>query len=201
MLGGKHHCLQAHGPVIFIILHSNLALSVGTKVRQCAVLAYLCKLSGELVGQADGIRHIFFRLVGRVAEHHALVSGADGVQLILAHAVLCALSGRFLLLRLQRLVNAHGDIGRLLVQNHHHTAGVGIKPIIGFGIADFAHRIADDLLDVHISIGGNFAHNHHQSGGGAGLTGHTAHGVFLHQRVQHRIGNRVTHFIGMSLCD
>ena len=32
MLGGKYHCIQAHRPVILIILHRNLGLAVRTQI-------------------------------------------------------------------------------------------------------------------------------------------------------------------------
>ena len=193
MLSGQNHRFQTDRLIILVIFHGNLALSIGPQVREGSVLAYRGQLPGEFMRQADGIRHILFRLIGRVAEHHSLIPGSDCPDLFLAHSMLCAL-----LLRLQCLVHTHSDICGLLIQHHHHAAGIGIKAVIRFGISDLAHRIPYDLLDVHISVRGDFSHHHHQASSGAGLAGNPAHRILFHQGIQNGIGNRIAHLIGMS---
>ena len=143
------------------------------------------------MGQGDRIGHIFLCLIAGKAEHHTLVSGTDGIQLILGHGLLSGFQG---------FVYAHGNIRGLLVDGDHNAAGIAVEAVFSPVIADLADRLADDLLDVHICVGGDLTHDHHKACGGAGLTCHTAHGVLLHQCVQDRIRDRVAHFIRMSLC-
>ena len=141
------------------------------------------------MGKADGVRHVFFGFIGGKTEHHALVSGADGFDLGVRH---------FMFLGFQRFVNAHGYVGGLFVKNYHNAAGVGVKAVFGFGIADFTHSIAHDFLDIHVCLCGDFSHYHNKAGGGAGFTGYTAHGILLHQRVKNRVRDGIAHFIGMA---
>ena len=63
------------------VFDSHLALAVRAKPGQVAVLAQLCEPAGELVGQVDGQGHQFGRLIAGTAEHHALVAGADQINL------------------------------------------------------------------------------------------------------------------------
>ena len=195
MLRGKHYRFQADRLLIFVIFHGDLALSVRSQIRKGAVLTYLGKLSHQLMGKADGIRHILFCFVGGKTEHHSLIACADGVKLGLSHFMLCRYL--FFLFCLQSLIHAHGNVCGLFVQRHHNAAGIGVKSVFGLGITDFPYGIAYDFLDVHIGVCGDFAHHQNKARGGTGFTGHTAHGILLHQCVKHRIGNRIAHFIGM----
>ena len=101
MLGRKHNSLQTDGLAILIILYRHLALSIGTQIRQGSVLTDICELLCKLVCKGDGIRHILFCFVGCITKHHTLIAGTDGLDLLIRHLVL---------LGLQCLVNAHGDI-------------------------------------------------------------------------------------------
>jgi len=79
MLCRKHDSVKAERLAVLIVLHRHLRLSVGTKIRKRLILADFRQPSRQLVSQGDGIRHVLFRLVAGIAEHHALVAGADGV--------------------------------------------------------------------------------------------------------------------------
>ena len=122
------------------------------------------------MSQSDRIRHILFRLIAGKTEHHALVAGADCIQLSLRHRVF---------LRFQSLVYAHSDIRGLFVQGYDHTAGIAVKAVFRAVIADLANRLADYLLDIHVCVSGHLTHNQYKTCGTAGLTGHTAHRVLL----------------------
>ena len=102
---------------------------------------------------------------------------------------------------LQGLVDAHGDVAGLFVDGGQHRAGVAVEAVFGPVVADVNDHVPDDFGDVHIAAGGNFAHDHDHTGGGAGLAGHPAHGVLLQDRVQNRVGNLVADFVGMSFRD
>ncbi len=189
MLGGEHHCFQSEGLSVFIILHGNLTLSVRTKIRQRAVLAHLGKLSGQLVGKGNRIRHIFFRLIGRVTEHHTLIPCANRLQLLIRHR-------RFS--RFQRLVHAHCNIGRLLVDGNHDGAGIAVKSILRFVIADFLYGVPYNLGNIHICGGCNLTGHQYKTGAACSLARHAAHGVLHHKRIQNGIGDGVAHLVGMS---
>ena len=99
VLAADDHGVNASGLAVLIVFHGNLALAVGAQVRQLAGLAHFGKLAGQLVGQRDGGRHQLRRFVRGIAEHHALIAGAAGV-------------------------NALGNVARLLVDGRDDRAGV-----------------------------------------------------------------------------
>ena len=80
VLAGDDDGVDAGGLAVLVVLDRDLALAVGAQIRQLAGLAHRGELAGELVGQRDGSRHQLGGLVGGVAEHHALVAGAAGVD-------------------------------------------------------------------------------------------------------------------------
>ena len=139
------------------------------------------------MGKGDGGGHQFLGLAAGVAEHHALVAGADQVVLILAAFAV-----------LQSGVHAHGDVGALAVQSGEHGAGLVVKAFAGAVVADLLDGVADDLFHRDVGGGGHFAHDHDHAGGGAGLTGHAGHGVLGQNGVQNAVGHLVTQFVGMA---
>ena len=138
------------------------------------------------MGQGDGQGHELLGLVAGVAEHHALVAGAV-IQLIAAG-----------LLGLQALVNAHGDVGGLLVNGGQHGTGVTVKAVLGPVIADVPHHLAGQLGDIDVAGGGDLAHDVDQTGGHRGLTGHAGSGIGSQNGVQNGVGDLVADLIGMS---
>ena len=73
------------------------------------------------MGHGDRHGHQLGRLVAGEANHHALVAGADGLDLGLRH-----LTGA----RLQSLIDAHGYVRALLVKRDGDSAGVGVKTVV-----------------------------------------------------------------------
>ena len=189
VLGGKHYRIQANRPAILIIFHRHLRFPVGTQIRKDSVLTHLSQLPGQLMGQGNGIRHIFFRFIGSKAEHHALIPGADGSQLFLGHPVL---------LRLQRLVHAHGNIRGLLIYGGDYPAGIAVKTVLCAIVPNFPDGFPHYLLQIHISLGSNFSHHQNQPGGNRRLAGYAAHGILLQHSIQHRIRNLIAHFVRMA---
>ena len=187
MLGGDHHGIHTGGLAILVILHRHLRLAVGAQVIHQLFLTDLRQALGHLLGQGDRQRHQLRRLVAGVAEHHALIAGA---------VVQRTVTG---LLGLQTLVHAHGDIAGLLVDVGDHGAGVAVEAVLGPVIADVQHHLTGDLGDIHVAVGGDLAHDVDQARGHAGLAGHTAIGILLHDGVQNRIADLVADFVGMSL--
>ena len=189
VLGRDNHSVQTCRLTVLIVLYSHLGLSVRTKVGQGAVLTNPGELPGQLVCQGNRIGHQLRSFVDCVAKHHTLVAGADGFDLVLAHQVL---------LCFQRLVYAHGDVGGLLVNGCNNRAVVGVKAVFSTVIADLAHGIANDFLNIYIALGGNLAHNEYQAGSGSGFAGYAAHGILLQQGVKNGVGNLVTNFVRMA---
>ena len=99
VLRGDDHRFDALRRVAHV-LHADLALAIGTEEVQHALAADVGKPLHQLVRHHDGQRHQLGGLVAGVAEHQALVAGAAGVH-------------------------AHGDIGRLRLDQVVHAAGVG----------------------------------------------------------------------------
>ena len=174
MLRRQNNGVQPAGLSVFIILHRYLRLPVRAQITKRAVFTDLGQPPRQLMGKGDGIRHKLRRFVGGVSEHHSLVAGADRVQFVLCHRILP---------RLQRLIDAHGNIRRLLVDRDDHAAGITVKAIFCPVITDFPYRLPNDLLNIHIRAGGDFSHNHYQARRRAGLAGNPTHGILLHQRV------------------
>ena len=106
-------------------------LPSGRRKDRRPVLPHLRKPCHELVGVHDGHRHIFRRLVAGKAEHEPLVSGP--------------------LLVLARLVDAHGDVGRLLVYGGEDGARLPVEPHGRIVIADALDRLPDDVGDMDIA--------------------------------------------------
>ena len=99
-------------------------------------LADLGQALGQAVRQVDRQRHEHVGLVAGVAEHHPLVAGALLVELV----VLAGGAGADLL----GVVDALGDVGRLLVERDHHAAGVAVVAERLAVVADAVDRLAGD---------------------------------------------------------
>ena len=189
MLGGQHDRFQSDRDAVGAVFHGDLGLSVGTKIRQGPVLADLGQSSGKLMGQGHAVGHILFCFICGITEHHALVAGANGRDGFLR---LAAVSG------FQRLVNAHGDVRRLLVNSDHDRAGIRVESHGRIRIADLPDGIADDLRIVDLGCGGDLAGDNGKTGADHSLTGDTAHGILGQTGVQDRVRDRVADLIGMA---
>ena len=189
MLSGQNNRLQTNRLAVLIILYGNLALSIGTKVRQRAVLTHLCQLSGQLVCKRDRIRHQLRSLVCRIAKHHTLVSGTDRLDLLITHLAFP---------RLQRFVNTHGNVRRLLVQCYHYRTGIAVKTDLGGSIPDLIHGLSHNACNIQVCLGGDLTGHQNKSGAARCLTGHAAHRILLHACIQNRIRHCITELIGMS---
>ena len=78
VLGAHYDVFQTHRLAVSVF-HRDLGLSVGTKIGQCAILAHLGKLLRQSVGQRNRQGHAFLGFVAGIAEHNALVPGAECV--------------------------------------------------------------------------------------------------------------------------
>ena len=128
-------------------------LPSGRRKSTGAVLADFGELERELVRELDRHGHEFGGLVAGVAEHHALVAGAAGID-------------------------AHGDVGGLLVDAGNHAAGVGVEAVDGVVVADGLRPRRARGSESPRKLGGDFAGDDDQAGAGEGLTGDAAGRVF-----------------------
>ena len=100
-------------------------LPSGRRIVDDALLAHLREPARQPVREPDRHRHEVVGVVARVTEHHSLVARADLV-------VDVAGAGRLL----ERLVDTHRDVGRLLVDRHDDAAGPAVDAVRGVGVAD-----------------------------------------------------------------
>ena len=128
----------------------------------------------------------------RVAEHHPLVAGAGDVELVLVGRVVARLVGR---------VDALGDVRGLLVDRVDHRAGVAVEAVVGVVVADPAHRLARDLLDVDVGVGRDLAGDDDQAGVDERLAGDAAVGVVFEHGVEHAVGDLVGDLVRVALRD
>ena len=169
--------------LVVLVFDGHLALAVGPQPGDFAVLPRGGQPVENLVRKLDRQRHQFGRVVAGVAEHQALVAGADFL----------ALRGVF--------VDAHGDIRALAVDRKHDRAGVGADAHLVVGVADVANRLADDFLIVDRGLGGDFAGHDGNARGDQRFAGHAAHGVLGEQGVENAVGNLIGQFVGMAHAD
>ena len=139
-----------------------------------AVLANFGEALGELMRELDGHGHQLGRFVAGEAEHQALVAGATGID-------------------------AHGDIGGLLLDGADDAAGFGVEAVLGAGVADVLDDFAREVGKVDIGLGGDFAGDDYQTGGDEGFAGDATHRVVFHDGVEDGVGNLVGYFIGVTL--
>ena len=129
-------------------------------------------------------------LVGGVAEHDALVAGAD-IELVLAN------------------VDAAGNVGGLLVDADEDLAVVagealglhGGKVVLEGVEADLADLVADDLLVIEVGGGGDLAEDHDHVVLGGGLAGDLGERVGLEARIEDGVRHLVGKLVGVAFID
>ena len=173
-----------------LIAHRDLRLAVGAQVGQHLGLAHLREALGELVREGDRQRHELLGLVGRVAEHHALISRPGEVELVLVGGVVACLVCR---------VDALSDVGGLLVDRVDDRAGVAVEAVGGVVVADAAHGLARDFLDVDVGVGRDLAGDDDQAGVHERLARDAAVGIVAQHRVEHSVGDLVGDLVGVTL--
>ena len=167
VLGRDQDRVDADGTTV-LVDDRHLGLAVGSQVGHRRRPPHLCEPLREAVRQPDRQRHEVRRLVAGVPEHHPLVAGTLGVQHVLA-----TLAGA----QLESRVHALGDVGRLCVERHQHSAGLAVEPVRVVVVADVADRVAHERGDVDVGRGGHLARHHDESRGQQRLAGHAARGI------------------------
>lgn len=184
MLGRHEHALNGDGAAI-PVADRDLRLPVGTQPRQRAVAANRSQSARQHVRQRDGQRHQRRRLRRGVPEHRALVARADQLR------------------GAPGANDAAGDVAGLGAQAEVHVAGIGAeaRDRVGVGVADLAHDLAGELLEVGlIDRGGrgDLAREDDQVARHESLTGHARRGTLGQEAVQQGIGDLVGHLVRMA---
>ena len=146
--------------------------------------------AASLCASQIGIGMSVVGLVARVAEHHALVAGADLVVVVAGALAL-----------LERLVDTHRDVGRLLVDRDDDAARLAVDAERGVGVADLADRVARQAREVDVRLGADLARDDAQAGRDHRLAGDPAVRVLLQDRVEHRVADLVRHLVGVAFGD
>ena len=180
VLGREHHRLDRHRPVV-LVAEGHLALGVRTQPRQAPRLAHLGLAGDQPVGVGDRGRHQDVGLAGRVAEHQPLVTGA--------------------LLVLGGLVDAHGDVARLLADGGQHRAGLPVEAHVRAGVADLPDRLAHELVVVDRGVARDLAGEHHHAGLDQGLAGHAGPAILGQVGIQNGVRNLVGDLVRVPLRD
>ena len=139
------------------------------------------------MGQGNGQGHIFRSFVRGIAEHHALIAGADFFIVVLVAA-----------LGFVGFIHAHGNIRGLFVDGQQHPAGSSVKAVFGTVIADVHYGLPGNFGNIHIAAGGNFPYHMDLASGYQGFTSNPGIGVLGDDGIQDCVGNLVGNLIRMA---
>ncbi len=126
------------------------------------------------------------RLAAGVAEHHALIAGAEQLERIVVAA-----------LGLHRTIDAHRDVRRLLVDRDADAAGLGVEADRRARVADLAHDLADDVRNIDVGLGRDLAGDVNLAGDRERFDATRAVRIVFEDRVEHRVGDLIGELVGM----
>ena len=192
MLRGDEDALDLDGRapslLVDLVADGDLRLPVGPQVREDVGLPHLGEALRDLVREHDRERHQLRRLVRRVAEHEALVAGADAVERVVVAGLRPLLEG---------VVDALGDVGRLLVERDDDAAGLGVEPVLRAGVADRGDPLADEPRDVDVGLGRDLAGHDHEARGDERLARDPPARVGGEDGVEDGVGDLVGDLVGV----
>ena len=128
------------------------------------------------MGEHDRHGHEFCRFIRRVSEHQALVTRPPRID-------------------------PHRDVRGLLVDGREHGAGAVVEAPGRVRVSDVLDDPPDDVRDLHIRIGRDFARDERDAGGEDRFTGHLTALLLCDDRVQDPIGNLIGDFIRVPFGD
>ncbi|DAZ98358.1 TPA: hypothetical protein N0F65_000677 [Lagenidium giganteum] len=173
------HALWHHAAIFFLVLDGDLGLAIRADPVESAVLAHFSQTRAQLGGEDVRERHELLGLVGGIAEHDALVTGAD---------ILFSLR-----------VNRLGDIWRLLLNGNNDVDGLVVEALGWVIVADVLDGVADDLFVVDDGLGGDFTENHDHAGLGARLAGNARVWILGNAGIEHGIRDLIAELVWMAL--
>ena len=187
VLGRDDHVLDGDRAAVFVT-DGDLRLAVGANPLGAlgARLTEAGQLAVEAVGEHHRGRHELGRLAGRITEHDALVAGAH-LGVLLAFGL--------------TLVDALGDVRRLLREQVRDEDLVGVEDVVVVHVADLADRGADDFLEVDLRLRGEFASDDDVVALDQGLAGDPGETVLRVAGVEDGIRDAVGNLIGVPLAD
>ena len=164
------------------IAQGDLALGVGAELRRRAGPACLRHLAQDRVGELDRRRHQLRRLAAGKAEHQPLV----------ARPLVLVADG----------IDPHRDVGRLGVQQDLDLRPRPVKARLL--VADVAHRVARQLLDVRMGDPVDAPHltgDDDAIGGRQRLHGDAGGGIGAEKRIEDGIRDPIADLVRMALGD
>ena len=174
-----------------VVADGHLGLAVGAQPVDLARVADLGEALGQTVRQPDRHRHQLGGLARGVAEHQALVAGALVIERIAARP----------LARLERVIDALGDIRRLRADRDRDAAGAAVEPDVGRVVADAGDAVAHDGRDVDVAARRDLARDVHEARGHERLDGDARRRIDGQQRVEDRVADLVADLVGVTLGD
>ncbi len=84
-------------------------------------------------------------------------------------------------------IHALGDVGRLLVDRVDDRARVTVEAVERVVVADLAHRLTRDFLDVHVGVRGDLTGHDDQAGVDQRLAGNATVGIVGEHGVEHAV--------------
>ena len=140
------------------------------------LLASLGQTVDDPVRQGDRQRHQFGSLIAGIAEHQTLIASSFAI-------------------------NAHRDVGALAVDGDEYLAGLVMEAHVVKRVSDILHDIANDLNVVELALGGDLTRQHNQVGRTQRLAGDARTRILSQQRIQHAIGDLVSHLVRVAHAD
>jgi len=164
-----------------LVFDADLRLAVREKIGQQLFAPHLLELSRQAVRKRDRQRHQRIGLAAGVAEHHTLIARAGFFR--------------------RAAVNPARDVRRLGVDADTDAHVFGVKADDGHGVADLGDDLACDGFIVRHIGRGDLAHQVDLIGAGRHLAGDVCVGIVGKDVIEHRVGDLVADFIGMSARD
>jgi len=175
VLGRDEHGVDAEWgefSVLVLVLNGDLGLSVWADVWAGAVLADLSELVAELGCKGVGKWHEVFTFVGSIAKHVTLITSSNIFDIL-------------------GDVDGVSNFWRLLLKGDDDLTGLVVTSFVGVIVSDLFKSVADNLLVVYGSLGGDFTEYHDHIGLGTCLTCNSGVGVLGKTRIKDRIRNLI----------
>lgn len=185
VLGRHNHGVHTdgdNGAVVVLVLNSDLGLGIGAQPGERAVTAGSRHGSVELVGELEGEGEELRGLVSGITEHDTLVTSTELLEGLL-------------------VMQALGDIGRLLLNGNKQVEGLVVETLLRVVIANISDGVADNLLVVELGLGGDFAKDHDHTSLGGGLASDLGQGILGQAGIENSIRDLVSDLVGVTLTD
>ncbi len=172
-----------------LVVDRHLRLAVGTQEVDDALLADLGEPLGEAVREPDRHRH-------EIASSRRTRSRTSCPGRRRRPRRSCR---RCPVALLERLVDTHRDVGRLLVDRDDDAARLAVDAVLRVGVADVADRVAGEAGDVDVALVLISPATTHEPGRHHRLARDAAVRVFGEHGVEHRVADLVGHLVGVTL--